>query len=110
MLLQQVFLNVFNNSLQAMDGAGVADRRMHVGSRVKDGRAIVTVSDSGPGISDEVVARAFNPLANTGEGGIGIGLAMCRSIVTAHGGTMDIGRSAPLRGALVEIGLPLVRH
>jgi two-component system sensor kinase FixL len=110
MLLQQVFLNVFNNSLQAMDGAGVADRRMHVGSRVEDGRAIVTISDSGPGISDEIVARAFNPLANTGEGGIGIGLAMCRSIVMAHGGTMDIGRSAPLKGALVEIGLPLVRH
>jgi two-component system sensor kinase FixL len=103
-LLQHLMLNILNNAVEAMDRSAAADRRMQI-RLAKTGESILLeVSDNGPAFSAEATRRAFS----TREGGVGVGLAMCRSIVEAHGGTITIGRSGALTGASIEIRLPVL--
>ena len=107
-LLQHLVLNIMNNAVEAMDRSGATDRRIHIRLTTTAGSLVVDVSDNGPAFSAEAAQRAFDPFFSTREGGVGIGLAMCRSIVEAHGGTVKIGRSDVLAGASIEFCLPVV--
>ncbi len=108
--LLQVVLNLVTNARHAM--AGVSDRRLSVGTRREGAYAVVSVGDSGPGISPDVLPRIFDPFFSTkgvyGESrvaGMGLGLSMARSIVEDHGGTLGV-RSREGDGAVFEIRLP----
>jgi signal transduction histidine kinase len=71
-------------------------------------RIVLEVSDSGPGVPEEIRARIFEPFFTTkppGEG-TGLGLALCQMFVSAHGGTIRVG-SAPGGGALITVELPV---
>jgi len=99
-------VNLVVNALQAMPSGG----RLTVETRVRDGRVLLIVKDTGTGMGPEVIEKLFVPFFTTkdvGEG-TGLGLPVAHGIVTSHGGTLRV-RSAVGRGARFEISLPPAR-
>src|SRR5215510_6717807 len=98
--LQQVLLNLITNAIEAMatvDGLRV----LVVGSDVRDdGGVMISITDSGTGISPQDVERVFSPLFTTKSGGMGMG----RSIIEAHGGSLWVVPNAP-RGSVFQFVL-----
>lgn len=90
--LIQVWTNLIHNAIQAMEGKG----QLIIGVEERDGEAVVTFTDNGPGIAPDVLARIFEPFYTTkpvGEGS-GLGLAICKEIVERHRGRIEV-RSQP---------------
>jgi len=105
--LQQVILNLILNAVQAMSGVSERSRELLISTeREASGGVLVTVQDSGPGLSPESFDRLFDAFYTTKASGMGLGLSICRSIVEAHGGQIwashDVGR-----GATVQFTIPL---
>ncbi len=106
--LQQVLLNVVINGCDAMDGQEV-DRRLLVQTRSSaNGDVEVCVVDRGAGIPSANLERIFDPFVTTKPTGMGMGLAICRSIVEAHGGRLWATNNAD-RGATLHCQLPAER-
>jgi two-component system sensor kinase FixL len=83
--IQQVLLNLMRNAIEAMEDSPV--RRLLIFSERKPGGFVqVTVADSGPGLSDEMAERLFEPFRSTKASGMGLGLSISATIVGAHGG------------------------
>lgn len=104
-LMRQVLANVFLNAVEAMDGYG--ELRVEVSGTRLQGRAAVriVVDDSGEGMTAEELEHARTPFFTTRAWGTGLGLALCDSIVEAHGGTLSLD-SSPGDGTRVTIILP----
>jgi signal transduction histidine kinase len=104
--LQQVILNLILNAVEAMSvvDAGPRELRISTGRDAVDG-VLVSVRDSGPGLDPTSVDRLFEAFYTTKPEGMGMGLAICRSIVEAHGGRMWATANEP-RGAVFQFTLP----
>jgi len=101
--LARAFLHLLANAGQAIDGPG----RLTVQTRAHGARSIeVIVSDSGHGISDEVLPLIFEPYFSTRASAQGLGLASVRGIVKAHGGSVNV-RTTPETGSVFTVTLPL---
>ena len=103
--LQQLLLNLMLNALEAVES--ITDRPKHLtvrSSRAENGDAILQIADNGIGLHDP--EAAFEPFFTTKEKGMGLGLAICRSIVAAHSGTLSAARNAGA-GTTFTIRLPL---
>jgi PAS domain S-box-containing protein len=94
-LIEQVVLNLLKNAAEAIDSAQLPASRRHIELRVvprhtaEEGGVIeFSVTDMGPGIKDEVLARLYEAFFSTKAEGLGIGLSLCRSIVESHRGRM----------------------
>jgi len=103
--LQQVLLNLINNACEAMDVAGSARTLTIKTAPTADGYVTIFVIDSGAGLPAERTARLFTPFFTTKPHGLGLGLSISRSIVTAHGGHL-LARNNPQRGATFRVLLP----
>lgn len=104
--LQQVILNLINNAIDAMRANGAdARREITVATRRQAACWQIGVEDSGPGIGEEELERIFKPFYTTKDTGLGMGLAICRTIAEAHGGTLTARRLAAGGSAFV-IELP----
>ena len=104
--LRQVFLNLALNALDALPHGGtIRVTVVGAGTDSSDGLITVTFADSGPGITTEPVDQIFEPYVSTKETGLGLGLAICRRIVDAHGGQIT-GGNGPTGGAVFTVGLP----
>jgi len=103
--LRQVLLNLFRNAADAMADAGVAERRIEVGTRQRGSTIELWVRDSGPGIPEVIRERVFEPWFTTKPDGHGFGLAVCYRIIRAHGGSIAAGK-APEGGAEFMVRLP----
>jgi PAS domain S-box-containing protein len=104
--LQQVMLNLFSNAIEAMDAVANGTRQLRVTSTsFAPESVLITVVDSGPGLSPEDVGRIFDPFFTTKSQGMGMGLSICRSLVEAHNGRLS-ARSGGKQGAIFEITLP----
>ncbi|WP_416424706.1 AAA family ATPase [Pseudomonas sp. App30] len=91
--LQQVLYNLVANAVEAMASVPAAARRLQVTSNVPvAGQLVVMVEDSGPGIGVEDEGKVFNAFFTTKANGMGMGLAICRSIMDAQGGTLHLHR------------------
>ena len=101
--LTQVFLNLLLNAFEASSGGGRIEVRSQE-SGVKT--IIITISDSGPGITLEDLPRIFDPFYTTKEKGTGLGLSIAQNIITAYGGTIE-AESAPGQGATFKVVLPV---
>ena len=88
--LSQVMLNFVMNGCEAMDDANGPRRLLVRTRRVPSGNVEVTVADRGPGIAPADLEGIFEPFVSTKRHGVGLGLAICRTIVDAHGG-QDLG-------------------
>ncbi len=84
--IQQVLLNLVRNAFEAMSKSET--RQLTVSARRADGMIEVRVADTGHGLALEIAENLFRPFHTTKEGGMGVGLSLCRKIVEAHGGKM----------------------
>ena len=104
--LQQVMLNLFSNAIEAMDAAAKGIRQLRVTSTsFAPESVLITVADSGPGLSPRDINRIFDPFFTTKSQGMGMGLSICRSLIEAHNGRLA-ARSGGKQGAVFEITLP----
>jgi len=104
--LQQVFLNVVTNAVEAMDTVAERARTLRVTACTQDADGVlITVEDSGDGIDPSNAKQIFEPFYTTKSKGMGLGLAICRSIVEAHGGRLSASPGA-LHGLAMRISLP----
>jgi len=87
--LQQVVLNLVTNAADAMSALAPDERELVVESVREDRSILVRVHDKGSGMAPETLQRIFDPFFTTKASGMGMGLAICRSIVEAHGGTLQ---------------------
>ena len=108
-LIEQVLINLVNNAVKYTP----AGSTICVSAESSGGSVLVSVSDNGPGIADESKGKIFDMFyteAKTGDSrrGLGLGLALCKSIVTAHGGEISVSDAEP-HGAVFTFSLPEVK-
>jgi len=104
--LQQVILNLLLNAFQAMKDCPVTERQVTVRTELDSHMAIVAVHDRGEGLKDDQLEKIFQPFYTTKDNGLGLGLAISRSIVEAHGGRLWAQKN-PDRGATIYFTVPL---
>jgi len=103
--LHQVLINLITNAIEAMR-ENKQPRILRIKSGLQEpNRVLMSVADSGPGIDPTIVDRIFNPLFTTKSNGMGMGLAICRSIVEGHEGRLWTSAGAQ-GGAVFEFALP----
>jgi CheY-like chemotaxis protein/anti-sigma regulatory factor (Ser/Thr protein kinase) len=108
--LVQILANLLNNAAKYTQEGG----RLRLAAAVRDGDVIVDVIDNGIGMAPELVARAFDLFAQAertsdrASGGLGLGLALVRSLVELHGGTVSCESAGPGRGSRFTVTLPLL--
>ena len=84
--IENVLVNLVTNAMQAMNNNG----NISIQVTEKNNTIILEVQDNGPGISDEVLAKIFEPLFTTKPTGTGLGLSICKNIIERHGGTIEV--------------------
>jgi PAS domain S-box-containing protein len=104
--LQQVVLNLIMNGLEAMGGVVDDSRELHVSSQMHESNAVlVAVRDSGNGLEPDSLEHLFDAFYTTKPNGMGMGLAISRSIIEAHGGKLWASQNTP-KGAVFQFTLP----
>jgi len=104
--LQQVILNLIMNAVEAMSETSDDRRQLLIRTDTDESEGIVVgVQDSGPGVKPEDLHRLFTPFYTTKPQGMGMGLAICRSIIEAHGGKLRV-MANEARGATFQFTLP----
>jgi PAS domain S-box-containing protein len=104
--LKQLFLNIFQNALEAMGHGGELTIRIARTHSSGSAWILVEISDTGPGMSDAVKSHIFDPFFTTKPTGSGLGLAICRSIVDAHRGTIRAENNSTSSGTTITVELP----
>ncbi|MBF0464432.1 MAG: HAMP domain-containing histidine kinase [Nitrospirae bacterium] len=104
LLIQNALINLLSNAYEAIPAGGVVE----VTGQISSDYAIILVSDTGEGISEENLSRIFEPFFTTKEqsGGIGIGLSLVRKIIQRHGGKITVNSTLG-KGAVFAVHLPL---
>ena len=104
--LQQVVLNLIINGIEAMNGISERRRELRVSTERDGSNGVITaVRDSGVGLNPESLEHLFDPFYTTKPDGMGMGLAISRSIIEAHGGRLWATLNAPC-GAVLQFTLP----
>ncbi len=107
--LQQVVLNLTRNAVDAMRGAVGRPKTLLIQTvRSGPGHVQIRVSDHGPGISSRLADAIFHPFFTTKKDGLGVGLAISRTIVEAHGGKLGF-EGRPGGGTTFTVTLPLLQ-
>lgn len=99
--ITQVLLNLYINAIQAMQGGG----ELSVNAQDRDNSVAITVADTGSGMNPQTMDKIFDPYFTTKNTGAGLGLALVRKIVEAHGGTIEVASNQG-KGAQFTITLP----
>jgi signal transduction histidine kinase len=100
--IKRIFVNLIKNSVEAMPEGG----KLTIKSKATKEKVRIVFSDTGPGISKEVLDKIFVPLFTTKAKGMGLGLAICKRIVEAHGGSIT-AESALGKGTTFTVTLPV---
>ncbi|MEM9358893.1 MAG: ATP-binding protein, partial [Pseudomonadota bacterium] len=104
--IQQVVQNLVRNAVDELafcDG----DRRIWINLRnLSPDRVEISVEDTGPGLTDEVKEKLFQPFVTTKPNGMGVGLSVCRNIIESHGGWIR-GEDRPGGGTVFRVNLPV---
>lgn len=104
--IENVILNLTRNAIDAMLGTESGERKLVIcTATAEDGGVAVSVRDTGTGLTPEAQERLFEPFFTTKTEGMGIGLAICRSTLEAHGGSLNI-TPHPEKGTIARVVLP----
>ncbi|MBW8856814.1 MAG: GHKL domain-containing protein [Bradyrhizobium sp.] len=103
--IQQVLVNLMRNAIEAMANAACQELWLSV-ARAPNNMTLFQLRDCGPGISPQVRDRLFQPFASTKQGGMGVGLSICKRIIQDHGGEIRAD-TAPRGGAVFCFTLPV---
>ncbi len=104
--LQQVFLNLILNAMEAMTKHSGPEQQITVRTRHRESAVEISVADSGSGIELACLPRLFEPFFTTKPNGMGMGLAICQQIVEAHAGRIR-AENQPAGGAIFTVTLPV---
>jgi signal transduction histidine kinase len=108
--LQQVFLNLMMNAMDAMASTPPSDRILCIATRTTEECYVeVSIRDGGPGMSAETLKRVFEPFFTTKERGLGLGLSICSTILTSHRGRLNLSNAIG-GGITAVVSLPLARQ
>ncbi|MGA2972677.1 MAG: PAS domain S-box protein [Candidatus Bathyarchaeia archaeon] len=100
--MRRVFVNLIENAIDAMPQGGT----LTISSKVNGGSVEIALTDTGSGMPEKVVENLWKPLQTTKAKGLGLGLAICKRIMDAHGGTISV-KSKAGEGTTMTIGLPI---
>ncbi len=107
--IEQVFINMISNAVQAMTSSHLVEARdggsLKISTRAEQGFVVAEFQDDGCGISEENLGKLFEPLFTTKTKGIGLGLAVSKRIIEAHGGTIEV-KSEVGKGTTFAVKLP----
>jgi len=106
--IQQVLINLMRNAIEAMRDSKVRELLVRISSEGAN-RIAVEVSDTGPGVADEINAQLFKPFTTTKPGGMGVGLSISKRIIEAHGGELTMQRNEK-GGATFRFTLPAMKE
>jgi PAS domain S-box-containing protein len=101
--IERVFNNMIKNAIDAINHEG---GEIEITSRQNDGKAEISFADNGPGMPPEVVSKIFTPLFTTKAQGMGFGLSICKRIVEAHGGSINV-KTELGKGTTFTVSLPI---
>jgi two-component system, LuxR family, sensor kinase FixL len=105
--MQQVLLNLMQNAIEAMTESHIKAKRIHIQTQCINSHTIeITIRDTGPGFSNEMINKVFMPFVTTKAHGRGMGLAICRSIIEAHGGQFTINPNTS-NNSWIRFSLPI---
>lgn len=105
--ISQVLLNLVVNAMDALESRAAGERRVLIETNSAPGGGVeIAVADSGPGIPGDKIEEIFKPLFTTKPGGLGLGLALSRTIIDAHGGRIWAENRAAGGGAVMRMILP----
>lgn len=105
--LKQVVLNLVHNGMEAMNELPRQRRKIEIASTYTETEIVVTVRDFGSGIPPEIASQIFEPMFTTKASGMGMGLAICKSIIDAHDGVMNATGASV--GTTFTFSLPVYR-
>jgi len=106
--IQQVLLNLINNAIEALDASQQIQKRIEIRSRKEAAMVKITITDNGPGIANADKEALFELLTSNKQAGMGLGLWLCKHIITRHGGSIQI-EDAPGGGASFVVSLPVAQ-
>lgn len=108
--LQQVLLNLMKNAADSMLNLPSESRVIDIVLDRIDGDLNIAVADNGPQVSDETLTHLFEPFFTTKPDGLGLGLAICKSIIEAHGGHLSVHPRDSSSGLIFRLNLPEYRN
>ena len=100
--MKRVFVNLIENAIDAMPKCGT----LTINSKKSDGNCEIALTDTGSGISEKVMESLWKPLQTTKSKGLGLGLAICKRVVDAHGGSVSV-KSEVGKGTTFTVQLPI---
>ncbi len=106
--IQQIFVNLLRNAVEAI--AKVDKKRLRIELRRADNVLHIDISDSGPGIAEDIAADLFNAFSSSKTGGLGLGLAISKSIAQSHGGDLTVEPGGNGTGAVFTVSLPILQR
>ena len=104
--LRRAIINIYDNACDAAAEVQSAAARLEVGTRKRGARVEIWITDTGPGMTPEVLADAFEPLRSTKAFGIGLGLPTVKQILEQHGGAVELHTDLGV-GTQVTLSLPI---
>jgi len=107
--IQQVALNLIRNAMESMANHSGRQQGVLVSTRYESGNLFVEVMDSGAGVEEASKKELFDPFFTTKEGGMGVGLSICQSIIHAHGGNIGYRDNTGSVGSTFYFSLPSTR-
>jgi two-component system sensor histidine kinase TtrS len=105
--LQEVLLNLMKNAADAMRDLPADEREIDITLAKGEGIVSISVADRGPPVPPDTFAHLFEAFFTTKPDGLGLGLAICKSIAEAHGGRLEVERRNPPPGLIFRINLPV---
>ena len=103
----QVFLNLINNAFEALVDAQTNNPTLLINIKNIDSGVLVTITDNGPGITQNVLDNLLASCYSTKEYGLGLGLSICRKIIEGHGGCFKIEKNTVGEGTVCSFRLPM---
>jgi PAS domain S-box-containing protein len=107
-LIEQVVLNLLTNAAEAMKDISQG-KKIQVSTSLKGEAIMVSVADSGPGVTTDLAQKIFDPFFSTKSASTGIGLSLCQRIIHDHGGILSVS-SSRLSGAEFSFTIPAIKH